>query len=290
MGSAMAGNLLDNDLPLVVWNRTPARAAAVVAAGARLAATPAEAVAGADVVVVSLADEPAQRDVLLTRTLPALRAGTWLVDTSTVSPTWSREVTARLAGHGVTRVEACVLGNPEQARAGALRVFAGGPAAHVEAVRDVLDVLGHQVLHVGDTGAGATLKLVFNLLLGAQVTSLAEGVAYGVGAGLDRDMLLTAVAESGFSSLVMSFRAQIMRQRSYTPAAFRSTLMGKDLALALSEAAGLGVDLPVTAAAAGRFAEVARRGDGDADAAVVVEHVTGRWAPGPRTPLPEGPR
>ena len=273
MGSGMACNLADSGLPLVVHNRTRAKAGPVLAAGARWAGSAADAVAGADVVVVSLADEQAEEEVVFGDAVRGLRPGTYLIDTSTISPTFSRRATERLAAIGVHRVEACVVGNPGQAREGVLRVFAAGEQRHVDAVRDVLDVLGHQVLHVGDTGAGCTMKLVFNLLLGAQLSSLAEGVTYGVEAGLDRTMLLDTIRQSGFSSLVMGFRAEIMRDRRYQPPAFRTTLMAKDLRLALKEAASAGVSLPVTASAAAEFDRVVTAGGGDADAAVIVEHV-----------------
>lgn len=278
MGSGMACNLVDNGLPLVVYNRSAHKAADVVALGAQLAGSAADAVAHADIVIVSLADEKAQEEVVFTDAVAGLRPGTYLIDTSTVSPAYSREATERLAGYGVTRVEACVVGNPLQAREGALRIFAAGPEKHVAAVQDVLQVLGHQVIHVGDTGAGATMKLVFNLLLGAQVSSLAEGVAFGVEAGLDRTLLLDTIRQSGFSSLVMGFRAEIMRDRRYEPAAFRSTLMAKDLRFALRAAEHVGVAMPVTASAAAMFDTVVEQGGADRDAAVIVEHVPRRAA------------
>lgn len=271
MGSAMALRLLDVGFPLTVWNRTPDRAATTVAAGAQGAVTAAEAVTGRDVVVVSLADDDAVEAVLFGGALHAMRRGTVVVDTSTVSPAFARAAAERLARTGVRRVEACVLGNPSQARAGQMRILTAGDPVHVDAVRPVLDALGAQVIHVGPAGAAATMKLVFNLLIGAQVASLAEAVTFGRAAGLDRDMLLTAIQESGFSSMVMAFRAAIMRDRRYEPAAFRARLMAKDLRLALAGAQGVGVAMPVTATAQRRFEDVVAAGDGDLDAAVLLE-------------------
>ena len=115
------------------------------------------------------------------------------------------------------------------------------------------------------------MKLVMNLLLGAQVASLAEAVSYGVAAGLDRDLLLAAIGGSGFSSKVMSFRADIMRERRYEPAAFRSRLMAKDLGLGLGEAARLGISMPVVERAADRYRDLVEKGDGDLDAAALLE-------------------
>jgi len=165
-----------------------------------------------------------------------------------------------------------VVGNPFQAREGKLRVYTSGEEEDIARVGGILDTIGAQVVHLGAPGTAATLKLIFNLLLGAQVASLAEAVAYGVAAGLDRDRLLTSVAESGFSSVVLRFRAELMRKGAYQPAFFRSTLMEKDLRLALGDAAVAGVPLPVLDSVRERFAGVNAAGDGDKDASVLLEH------------------
>lgn len=272
MGEAMALRLCERDFAVAVFNRTASKAAGTVAAGARAAANPAAAVEGADVVLVSLAEQLAVESVLFEQALPALAAGTVVIDTSTVSPEYARQADRRLTEAGCHRIEACLLGNPVQARSGAMRVLTAGDPADVERARPVLRTIGRQLIHVGGPGLAATMKLAFNLLLGAQVASLAEAVSYGVAAGLDREMLLSNIAESGFSSLVMSFRAEIMRERRYQPPAFRTTLMAKDLRLALSDAAEHSLAMPVTALVAGEFARVQAAGGADDDAAVLVEH------------------
>ncbi|MFE9383026.1 NAD(P)-binding domain-containing protein [Streptomyces sp. NPDC007025] len=272
MGGGMARRLLDAGYSLTVHNRTAAKAAPLAEAGAAVAASPAEAAAGRSVVLLSLADEAAVEDVLFGKVAPALAPGAVVVDTSTVSPAYARECARRLAGLGLRRVEACVVGNPFQAREGKLRVYTSGDEADIARVGDLLEALGSQVVHLGEPGTAATLKLIFNLLLGAQVASLTEAVAYGVAAGLDRDQLLASVAESGFSSVVLRFRADLMRKGAYEPAFFRSTLMEKDLRLALGDAAEAGAPLPVLDAVRERFAAVNAAGDGDKDASVLLEH------------------
>lgn len=271
MGGGMAHRLLDGGVDLTVWNRTPAKAAGLVAAGARQADSPAEAVTDADVILVSLADEEAVEQVVFGTVCAAARPGTPIVDTSTVSPTYARQAGERAARAGVKRIEACVVGNPHQARNGELRVLTAGSPDDLDEVADLLALLGPQVVHLGPPGMAATMKLVFNAMLGAQVASMAEAVAYGERAGLDRDMLLTAVERSGFSSRVMSFRAALMRERTYQPAAFRTRLMNKDLRLALAEAATVGVDMPVVERSAATFTEAIDAGYGDQDAAAVHE-------------------
>ncbi|MFI8965370.1 NAD(P)-dependent oxidoreductase [Streptomyces sp. NPDC053493] len=272
MGGGMARRLLETGHTLTVHNRTAAKAAPLAEAGARLADAPERAAAGHRLVLLSLSDEKAVEEVLFDRVVPVLEPGTLIVDTSTVSPGYARESAARLAGKGLRRVEACVVGNPLQARKGELRVFVSGAPEDLEEVRPVLEAIGSEVVHVGAPGTAASLKLILNLLLGAQVAALAEAVGYGVAAGLDRDQLIGVVAASGFSSLVMRFRADLMLNRTYEPAFFRSALMEKDIRIALEAAAGHGAAMPVLGVVRERFAEVLAAGDGDKDASVLVEH------------------
>jgi 3-hydroxyisobutyrate dehydrogenase len=272
MGGGMAARLLAQGFALTVHNRTAEKAAPLAAAGAVVADSPEEAVAGVTTVLISLADEHAVEEVLFGRIVPALAPGSLVVDTSTVSPGYAVEAARRLAEAGLRRVEACVVGNPLQAREGQLRVYVSGSEADVAEVRPILDAIGSKVIPMGPFGTATTVKLIFNLLLGAQVASLAEAVGYGVTAGLDRDQLLQAVAASGFSSVVMRFRAELMRAGRYQPAFFRSVLMEKDLRLAVAAARDNGVDLPVLESVRAAFASVVEAGDGDLDAAVVIEH------------------
>ncbi|MFE3140605.1 NAD(P)-dependent oxidoreductase [Streptomyces scopuliridis] len=272
MGAGMAHRLLDAGFELTVHNRTATKAGPLVDAGAHRAETPGDAARGRSVVVLSLGDEAAVERILFGEVVPVLEAGNVVVDTSTVSPSYARHAAARLAARGLRRVEACVIGNPLQARQGALRVFVSGDDPDIERVRNVLDAIGSEVIAQGGPGGAATVKIIFNMLLGAQVASLAEAVGYGVEAGLDRDALLSAVASSGFSSMVMRFRAELMRKESYEPAFFRASLMEKDLTLAHTDAHSFGVALPVLDAVRERFAAVVAAGDGDKDASVVIDH------------------
>jgi 3-hydroxyisobutyrate dehydrogenase-like beta-hydroxyacid dehydrogenase len=273
MGGAMAARLLERGHAVTVFNRSRDKADALVEAGAQVAGTPAEAVAGVPLIVVSLADEAAVDQVLFGTGGAAAAAapGTLVVDTSTVSPAYATSVAARLDAGGLRRLETCVVGNPRHARNGELRIFVAGAASDLESARPLLGELGGQVVHVGGPGMAATVKLVFNVLLGVQLASLAEAVSLGVDAGLDRDTLLELLQQSPFTSPVMSFRAPAMRQRRYQPPSFRLSLMGKDLALAVDAAAAHGREVPVVAEAARRFAEAAATGLGDLDAAAITE-------------------
>ena len=271
MGAGMAQCLRRAGFPLAVHNRTAAKTVPLAAAGARIAASAADAVGAARIVFLSLSDEQAVEQVLFGELFGHLRPGTTVIDTSTVSSDYSTAATGRLASIGVRRVEACVVGNPPMAHAGKLRIFTAGQRTDADEVRDVLGALAQEITHIGPAGSACALKLSFNLILGNQVAALAEAVSFVERAGVDRDLFLTALTASGFSSPTLAFRAEMVRSRRYEPAQFRSSLMEKDLRLVLGEAAAGGFELPVTACAADRFAEVVLGGDGDKDAAVVAE-------------------
>jgi 3-hydroxyisobutyrate dehydrogenase-like beta-hydroxyacid dehydrogenase len=271
MGGGMALCLRAAGISLVVHNRTAARAAPLAQAGARVAASSAEAVRGARIVMLSLADEEAVEQVLFTELAGRLRRGAIVIDTSTVSPAYSMSAAERLAAVGVRRVEACLIGNPAMARAGQLRIVTAGRPEDADEIHVILDALAQDVRHVGPVGSAAALKLAFNLILGNQIAALAEAIALAECSGLERDLFLTALTASGFSSPTLAFRAGLIRQRRYEPPGFRSALMEKDLRLALGEAAHHGIALPLTRCAANRFAETVLAGDGGKDAAIIAE-------------------
>ncbi|GHF65461.1 3-hydroxyisobutyrate dehydrogenase [Streptomyces mashuensis] len=271
MGGGMARALLGAGYAVTVFNRTRERAEPLAAEGAVLAPSAGDAAAGADVVVLSLADEPAVDEVLFGDVVGRLRPGTVLVDTTTVSPSYARTTATRLAASGVRRLELCVLGNPEMAAAGKLRLFVAGDATAAGRAAGVLSALGQEVRHVGGPGSASTLKLALNLLLGVQTAGLGEAVAFAEAAGLDREVLVDVLLDSGWRSPVLAFRAGFVRRREYRPAGFRSALMHKDLALALEQAEAHRLALPLCREAAGRYAAAVAAGRADEDAAVVAE-------------------
>ncbi|WP_327085922.1 NAD-binding protein [Nonomuraea sp. NBC_01738] len=169
------------------------------------------------------------------------------------------------------RVEACVVGNPEMAAAGKLRVFTAGPDHHVDEVADVLEAMAQEVRHLGDAGSASVLKLALNLVLGVQTVGLAEAVAFAEAHDMSRELLLDVIDNSGWRSPVLGFRAAFMRRRVYRPAGFRAVLMHKDLSLALGEAQARGVALPMVECAARRLQPLLARGHGDDDAAAVAD-------------------
>ncbi|MFD8205323.1 NAD(P)-dependent oxidoreductase [Streptomyces sp. NPDC059695] len=222
MGLPMARRLLDAGHPLTVWNRTAAKADTLVADGAVLAATPAEAVRDADVVVTMLADPDAALAVA-DAMVPALRPGTHWIDTSTVGPDTVAALAARLPA-GVALIDAPVMGSVDRAAAGELMILAGGDTAPVAAV---LDRLG-TVTPCGGPGTGAALKLVLiNAVIGG-VALVAESLALAGALGLPRELALRTLGAGPLSGAV----GRATATGSYFPVA----LAAKDVALATSAA------------------------------------------------------
>ncbi|MEU5216434.1 NAD(P)-dependent oxidoreductase [Streptomyces sp. NPDC020807] len=222
MGLPMARRLLDAGHPLTVWNRTAAKADALVADGAARAATPADAVRDADVVVTMLAD-PAAALAVADEILPALRPGTHWIDTSTVGPDTVRALAARLP-EGVTLIDAPVMGSVDRAAAGELLILAGGDTVPVAAV---LDRLG-AVTPCGGPGTGAALKLVLiNAVIGG-VALVAEALTLADGLGLPRELALRTLSQGPLAGAV----GRATATGSYFPVA----LAAKDVALATGAA------------------------------------------------------
>jgi 3-hydroxyisobutyrate dehydrogenase len=285
----MASRLVDSGYTVAVYNRTRSKAEELGKLGARVADSPADAARDADILCLSLANQ----DVVSTMlngpdgALATLKANAYLVDMSTVTPDFARELAARAREAGYRPLDACVLGNPMHARQGELRVMAGGDEADFKAVEPVLKAVGKEVTYLGANGMGATMKLVLNMLMGSQMPALAEAVVFGERAGLDRGKVLEMISKSGYSSPVMGFRCAIMGQRNFQFAAFKLGLMRKDMTLVLSEAQKLGVPMPISESAHAMLTAAQQQGLGDLDVAAILafqERMTGMtdypW-PGP---------
>ncbi|MEY9873491.1 3-hydroxyisobutyrate dehydrogenase-like beta-hydroxyacid dehydrogenase [Streptacidiphilus sp. MAP12-33] len=222
MGLPMARRLLDAGHPLTVWNRTASRAQGLGAAGAKVASTAAEAVAGADVVVTMLAD-PAALTEVAEAVLPALRPGTVWVEMSSVGPEAVRALAARLP-QGVRLVDAPVMGSVDCAASGELAILAGGEVAPVA---DLLARLG-TVQAVGPVGEGAALKTVLIGAVVGGVALVAEALALADALGLPEGVAERALAAGPLAPLLARARA--------TTAEFAVSLAAKDVALGTAAA------------------------------------------------------
>jgi len=276
MGRPMGMNLLKAGFPLTVWNRTPSRAEALVAAGARLVASPREAAAAADVLITIVSDPPALEEVLWGRdgkndgAFAGLKRGALYIDSSTVSPSLAQKIAAASAGAGVHFLDAPVTGGTWGAEKGELVFMVGGDAQTLKTAEPVLSVMGKKWFHLGPNGAGQTIKLAMNSLLALEVQAFAEALALVTRAGLPGEKLVEVMQASMARAGVLDVKAPMLLKGNYTPS-FPLRLMHKDLSLALDLANQLGVPLPATASSRETYSYVKGSSQEDLDYAAVMK-------------------
>jgi 3-hydroxyisobutyrate dehydrogenase-like beta-hydroxyacid dehydrogenase len=273
MGVPMARRLLQAGNELTVWNRTPDRAEPLAAAGAAVAGSPAEAGAGAEFAITMVATPEALQAVVLGENglAKALGPGHLYIDMSTVGPDTVRSIAARLP-EGVAVVDAPVRGSVSQATEGRLEVFVGARDEDLERVRPILESLG-SVNHVGGLGAGAAMKLVANLALGASITAVGEALALGEALGLGRAPVLNMLEDSQLAPAVRAKRANI--ESGNYPPNFKLRHAAKDLRLVIEAATAANRDLKVSAAARAWMDLAVGEGAADLDFSAVVATIMG---------------
>jgi glyoxylate/succinic semialdehyde reductase len=281
MGSGMAANLLSkipasvgSGHPLVVYNRTRSKADSLVANGAVWVDTPAEVGRQCSLLFTMLARPEA---VLETALAPAgflaqLPPGALWVDCSTVNPAFSRRMAAEAHALGIRFVDAPVTGSKSAAQAGELVFMVGGDPADVEECRPYLELMGKRTVHVGAQGMGASLKIVFNLLVGQALVSFSEAILLGRSLGLSRDAMHDFLIGALPVAPLIAFKRPKIESGNYE-ADFPLQLMWKDLHLAALTAYEQGVPLPVTNVVKEIYAAAARSGLSDQDVAAIYRFV-----------------
>lgn len=277
MGSGMARNLRKAGFPLTVYNRTRKKAEPLAETGAQIADTPAQAAAGAAVVLSMPADDDASRELWLgtNGALSAMPAGAVAIECGTVSPEWVKELHHEAEARGLRMMDAPVTGSRPQANAGELTFLVGADPATLDAVRPVLESMSKSILHLGPVGSGTLLKLINNFLCGVQVASFAEALAWIERSPLDRaqalDFLKTGAAGSG----IFKGMSERMTARTYE-VNFLLRLMDKDLRYAQQAAATKDVDLTTAACSRKLFEQAEAEGYGEHDMSSVVEVLRAR--------------
>ncbi|MCU0761312.1 MAG: NAD(P)-dependent oxidoreductase [Steroidobacteraceae bacterium] len=261
MGSRIARRLAGAGHAVTVWNREAARAEAL-ADVARIAATPRAAVADAEVAIAMLRDDAASATVWSgpDGALAALPATAVAVESSTLSPTWVRELATRFAGAGRTFVDAPVVGSRPQAEAGQLVVLAGGSTEALATLAPTLAAYASRVHATGAVGSGTVAKLVVNALFAVQLAALAEWLPAAAGAGLAPATLRAALAATPVLSPAANGAAGLMLAQAHAPS-FPLELVAKDLGYALQLAGG-NAAAPVTTTVAALVERAIGRGWG----------------------------
>jgi 3-hydroxyisobutyrate dehydrogenase len=262
---------------VTVWNRTPAKAADVLNAGASWAESPADLAANSDIVITCVTDSPQVEDVLFGDggLRNGMRAGTLFIDCSTISPEATVSIAQRLRAEGIGAVDAPVSGGSEGARLGTLSIMVGGDDADVERARPVLEAMGKTITHLGPAGSGQWAKAINQVILAASYLGVAEGVTLALKAGLDAQRVIDALVGGAADSWVLKNRAGRMIDNDY-PLGFKLELHRKDLAIALGLADGLGADLPVATLAADFEDTLLADGHGEDDNAALARMIRRR--------------
>jgi len=271
MGKPMAQNVLRAGFPLVVWNRTRVKAEDLVRAGAKLAASPRETAAQCDVLITIVSDPPALEEVLWGAhgALDGLRAGSLLIDSSTVSPEMARRLAGGCANRHVDFLDAPVTGGTWGAEKGELVFMIGGKAEVLERAKPVLETMGKRFFLLGPNGAGQAVKLGMNLLLALEVNAFAEALALVTATGVKAERLVEVMQSSMGRSPLLDVKAPLMLKREF-PASFPLRLMHKDVRLALELAKEYGVALPAGAAAYATYSAVKDSSTDDPDFSAVA--------------------
>jgi 3-hydroxyisobutyrate dehydrogenase-like beta-hydroxyacid dehydrogenase len=274
MGRAMATNLVKAGHELMVWNRTPGK----TVEGARVAGSPAEAAADAEVVWICVSDTEAVREVLFGENgvEQSLRDGVVVVDSSTIAPFTEKEFAQRVRQRGADYVDAPVTGSKIGAESGQLIFIVGGEAATIERVQPLFRAMGKDVRHMGETGLGQAAKLAMNLMIALIYEGFAEALVLAGKLGVDAEKLLGLIQASMVRSGVVDYKGPFVLRRDFS-ANFPLRLMHKDIRLMLDAARELRVKLPGLETVEEVYDVAAEEGHNDLDYAATLMLLE-KWA------------
>jgi len=287
MGVPMVKNLLQAGFEVTVFNRTAAKAAPLVEAGARLAASPAALWEVADTIITMVADDAALqqihqgKDGLLAGASaggfgtqgPAGEDGRTVIDMSTVSPGTSRELAAKLAAKGVDYLDAPVAGSVKPAELGQLVIMVGGKKEVYEKAVPIFEKLGKAQFHLGEQGSGNNAKLAINTLLAFHMQGLAESVLFAGEHGIQPEAMLAIIGESALANPITKMKTTNILEANYQPA-FALKHLAKDLRLAQ----GQGLHTPGGEAMHDSFQQALAQGWGDKDISAIFPFLMGEKA------------
>jgi 3-hydroxyisobutyrate dehydrogenase-like beta-hydroxyacid dehydrogenase len=271
MGSHMAQRLLAAGYRLTVYDRTEEKAQELGQRGAQVAQTPKDLAASCQAAMACVTDDEAQQDVMFgpEGALAGTHVDSVIIDLSTVSPDASRRLFQAAKQKGVPMIDAAVSGSVPQVEQGSLVIFVGGEHKTYQQCKPILDVLGQNSFFMGASGMGTTMKLVVNTLLGLGMQALAEAIALGEKAGLEKGLLLDVLGQTAVLTPGQKSKLDNVRREQY-PTNFALSLMHKDFSLVLSRAYDLSVSMPTTAAAQQMYTAAMSKGM-DEDFSIMIK-------------------
>ena len=276
MGSRMAMNLHAAGHKQRVFNRDRAKAKPFTDKGIEVADSAAAAVRGAEFVMSMVSDDAATREVMLgdRGVVNTAAAGTVIIDSSTNTPAMAREVAKAAAAKGCLYLDAPVSGSILQAQAKELVFMVGGEASAFERAQPLFQAMGRMARHMGGSGAGATIKLINNMLSAAATAALAEAAQMAEGAGLDAAAALEILGEGAAGSRLLKAKLPKMLKRDFSPQ-FQLELMDKDLRYFLALAQELDRPAPIASLVRSQYQAARRAALGKLDSCAVFLHAAG---------------
>ncbi len=282
MGGGMAANLVKAGHEVRAFDLSPPALAAAVAAGCQAVAGAAEAAAGADAVVTMLPAGKHVRQIYETALVGSAKAGTLLIDCSTIDVASARAVAAMAQAAGLEVVDAPVSGGIAAAQAGTLTFMVGGSADAFALSEPILAAMGRAVIHAGPTGAGQAAKICNNMLLGATMIATCEAFVLAQKLGLDPQTFYDISSKASGQSWSMTSYCPVAGVGPETPAdrnfqgGFATALMLKDLKLAVEAAQGADASIPMAANAAALYQAFAGLAGGAMDFSAIITLLDGR--------------
>jgi len=276
MGSRMAMNLHAAGHKLRVYNRDKAKTKAFADKGIEVCDSPAAAAKGAEFVCSIVSDDVATREVMLgaSGVVGAAAPGTIILDSSTNTPAMAKEVAKAAAARGVVYLDAPVSGSLVQAQGKELVILVGGDKAAFDKAQPVLMAMGRMVRRIGGSGAGATLKLINNMLGATLTAAIGEAALTAEAAGLDRDATMEVLAEGAAGCRLMKTKLPKIFKRDFTPQ-FQLELMDKDLRYFLQLAQDLDRPAPIASLVRSQFQAAKRAQLGKLDSCAVFLQASG---------------
>lgn len=270
MGSPMVRRLLNAGYPVAVWARRGEAMAPLAAAGATVGDSPADVASRADIVMTMVTDTKAVEEVVLgdRGIVRAARAGSLVVDHSTIAPDGARRIASALTTHGVEMLDAPVSGGSAAADAGTLAIMIGGSQPAVERVTPVLSSYATTIVHIGASGAGQVAKACNQICTIVNQLGAAEAMLLAERAGVDPRAVKEALMGGFAASRMLDLQAPKMIARTFD-GKIESRLHHKDIHIVLDLARGFGIELPASAAAADVLDRLQQRGGARQDSAAI---------------------
>ena len=275
MGGAMVGTLRRSGFDVVAWNRDRAKADEVArTTGAGIAETPSEAAAASDVAITSLADDAAV-EAVYADAVGGFHDGQVVLEMSTIAPQTVRTIAPSVLGRGAAMLDAPVSGSVPVVERGELTIMVGGEPDVLERARPVLEALSSTIIHVGELGTGATMKLAVNALVHGLAVALSESLVLAERAGVERTTAYEVFASGAAAAPFVLYKRAAFERPDETPVAFSLDLVAKDLDLILALAERVGAPMPQADTNREEVRAALENGLADRDMSALAEYLRG---------------